>query len=78
VTKIKPFDVLAERAFLKIGRGDPAPPRLRRAGWHSFETDTAPIRPFVTAFSGLCQPYLLTAARPGREPLPDLAAAHSE
>jgi len=33
---------------------------------------------FLQAFCGFVEPYLLTAARLGREPLPELAAAHSE
>jgi hypothetical protein len=45
---------------------------------HSFETDTAPIEPFVSAFCGPSEPHLLTATRLGREPLLEFAAAHSE
>jgi len=59
VTKRKPFDVLAERAFLKIGRGD----------WPNFEWRSKVIQTFVAVFSGPSEPYLLTAARLGRKPL---------
>jgi hypothetical protein len=57
VTNRKPFDTLAERAFLKIGRGD----------WPNFEPRAA-VRPFVAAFSGPSELHLLTAASLGREP----------
>jgi len=41
----------------KSGRGD----------WPNFEPRPPTVRRFVTAFSGLSQPHLLTAARLGRE-----------
>jgi hypothetical protein len=39
-----------------------------RGDWPKFERRPAAVRPFVTAFLGLSQPYLLTAARLAREP----------
>jgi hypothetical protein len=56
IEKRKPSDVLAERAFLKTGRGD----------WPNFEPRPKAIQPFVAAFSGPSEPHLLTAARLGR------------
>jgi hypothetical protein len=43
--------------FLKIGRGE----------WPNFEPRPAAVRPYVNALSGLSRPYLLAAARLGRE-----------
>jgi DNA primase len=50
--KRKPFDLLAERPLLKIGRGD----------WRSFEPHPDIVVPFVAPFLGPPDPYLITAA----------------
>jgi hypothetical protein len=59
LTERKPFGVLAEGLLSNDGRGD----------WPNFEPRPAAVRSFVTAFSGLSQPYVLTAARLGRRPM---------
>lgn len=48
VTERKPFDVLAERPFLKNGRGD----------WHSFEPFPQLIAPIVAVFEGPALPFV--------------------
>lgn len=53
VTKRRPFDYLAERPFLKIGRGD----------WRSFEPYPNALAPFTSLFLGPPEPHLLAASR---------------
>jgi hypothetical protein len=55
--KRKPFDLLAERPLLKIGRGD----------WRSFKPNPDALAPFVAPFLGPLEPFLVTAARLGRQ-----------
>jgi len=51
--------------------------QLPQGDWHSFETNTAPVRPFASAFCGFDDPHLLTVARLGREPMAVAVQAHS-
>jgi hypothetical protein len=55
--KRKPFDLLAERLSLKIGRGD----------WRSFKPNPDAVAPFLAPFLGPPEAYLATAARLGRQ-----------
>jgi hypothetical protein len=48
VTERKPFDVLAERPFLKNGQSD----------WHSFEPFPQLIAPIVAVFEGPALPFV--------------------
>jgi len=63
----KPFDALAEGLDTNNGWRDCT----------DFEPDASPVASFLNAFCGSPQPYLLTAARLGREPLAEAAHSHS-
>jgi hypothetical protein len=52
-TRRKPFDVLAERALFKDGRGD----------WRSFEPCPRTIAAYISCFSGPAVPSLAIAER---------------
>jgi hypothetical protein len=54
-----------ERAVTRSGYS----PYAGRGDWTNFERRPPAVRRFVTAFSGFCQPYLVTAARLGPEPV---------